>query len=174
MKWLWQHWCALVVLLWPLIVIVMKTLLVNFPFEVLGVAGVVKVGCKFVEWSQTWWMHLVLADMISEWHRAGLKEKMKKKGIKFQPRPGPPPLVALPHRMMVLSALMMSMWSVALAGHVPLAPPVTWVEAVGGVRGLIDELDAHHLSPESLLIPQVMEREKEPLSKMTVPVWSIT
>ena len=143
MKWLWQQSCALVVVMWPLIVAMMRTLLMNFPFEVLGVAGVLNVGCKLVCCVQSWWMHMWLAGLISEWHRAGLRAKMKKKGIKFKPRPGPPPLTALPHHLMVLSAVMMSMWSVALAGHVSLVPPVTWVEAIGGVRGLIDELDAH-------------------------------
>ena len=62
---------------------------------------------------------------------------MKKAGIHPRRSPVPAPLLALPCRWMVLSAIMLSMATVSLAGLVPPgSPPVTWVEAVGDVRSL--------------------------------------
>ena len=43
---------------------------------------------------------------------------------------------------------MMSMWSVAMAGHVPLRPPVTWVTAVANVHGLAPSLPVPHKPPD--------------------------
>ena len=95
-----------------------------------------RLSCEFVDWFENWRNHFVLAAIISDWHRDGLRSKMKAKGIKFSPRPLSPPLKALPCKWMVLSCVMMSMWSVAMAGHVVKQPPVTWVVAVGSVRDL--------------------------------------
>ena len=78
----------------------------------------------------------MLANLISSWHRASLKKKMKAEGIKFSPRPLGGPLLALPCRWMVLSCVMLSMWSVAMAGPVLQPTPVTWVAALGRVRDL--------------------------------------
>ena len=61
---------------------------------------------------------------------------MKAKGIKPRHRsPAPPPLTALPCNLMVLSAVMLLMSRVGMT-FTPLAPPVTFVEAWGGVRSL--------------------------------------
>ncbi len=84
----------------------------------------------------SWWHHWLLANLISDWHRASLRTKMKAKGIHFAPRPLSSPIVALPHRWMVLSCIMLSMWRVTLARTPTLKPPVTWVTALGSVRDL--------------------------------------
>ena len=122
--------------LFDVIVLVSRCLVWNFPLEMLMVFGVLCLILKLHGAMMNWMHHFVLASLISDWHRAGLKSRMKKKGLKPSPRPVPPPLVALPCKLMVLSAVMMSSWSVAMAGHVTLAPPVTWIEAGAGVRGL--------------------------------------
>ena len=95
-----------------------------------------RLTCGLVDWVVSWRNHLLLASVISDWHRASLRTKMKAKGIKFSPRPLPPPLLALPYKWLVFSCVMMSMWSVAMAGPVSLSPPVTWVTAFGSVRDL--------------------------------------
>jgi len=106
----------------------------------LCLAVCLNLGWRVVCWLKRelndWWCHFMLASLISDWHRADLKRKMKAKGIKFSPRPLPGPLMALPCRWMVLSCVMLSMWTVAMAGPVVKQPPVTWVVALGGVRGL--------------------------------------
>ena len=97
---------------------------------------IVRLLCLFVDELVSWKHHLLLADVISSWHRDELKKKMKAKGIKPSCTPLPPPLRALPCRLMVLSGVMLSMWTVAMAGPVPPQPPVTWVAALGSVRDL--------------------------------------
>ena len=89
----------------------------------------------FVE-CHSWWKHFQLANLISDWHRAELQLKMRKKGIKFRPTPLPQPLFVLPCRLMVLSHVMLSMWTVALAAPVSRDPLPTWVAALAGVRSL--------------------------------------
>ena len=154
--------------LFDVIVLVSRCLVWNFPLEMLMVFGVLCLILKLHGMMMNWIHHFVLASLISDWHRAGLKSRMKKKGLKPSPRPVPPPLVALPCKLMVLSAVMMSSWSVAMAGHVTLAPPVTWIEAGAGVRGL-----EHPCPPPSSpsqenplipLFPQELEREKKQIN----------
>jgi hypothetical protein len=50
---------------------------------------------------------------------------------------------------MVLSAVMRTAQSVAMDGHVPLPPPVPWIEAVAGVRSL-----KHPYAPPLLALPR--------------------
>ncbi len=83
----------------------------------------------------SWWKHLQLACVISEWHRSDLRARMKKAGIKPRWAPLPPRLGGLPSNLMVLS------WVMLLMSRVGMDPflfhkeaPVTWVEALGGVR----------------------------------------
>ena len=109
----------------------------------------------FGKWLFCWWKHWQLAELIAKWHMADVKAARKKLGIKFRRTPHPPKLVALPCRLMVLSAVMMSQAAVFLAGHVSLPPPVTWVEAVGGTRGLLD-------GPLPLLAPALPPKKKPP------------
>ena len=78
----------------------------------------------------------MLAEIISSWHQDELRKKMKAKGIKFSPRPVAGPLLAFPCQWMLLSCVMLSMWSVAMAGPVLQPTPVTWVTAFGCVRFL--------------------------------------
>ena len=111
------------------------------PLVALCIVIVLKIVTWLVDEFVTWKNHLWLAAVISDWHRDELKKKMKAQGIKHRPVPLPVPLLALPHRWMVLSCVMMSMWSVAMAGHVVKPPPVTWVAALGNVR------DLHHSFP---------------------------
>ena len=106
------------------------------PLNALCVVMLVRLVLWFVDEIVSWRHHFLLAEVISQWHRDELKKKMKAKGIKPSHSPLPPPLLALPHRWMVLSCVMLSMWSVALAGPVPQQPPVTWVAALGSVRDL--------------------------------------
>ena len=122
--------------LWPLIMLFFKLLCETHPMESFCVVFLLMLVKKLLTELLSWRAHWILADLISDWNRAALKAKMKKAGIKPRPQPLPPPLAVLPCRWMVLSAVMMSMWSVAMAGPVPLVPPVTWVEAFGRVRAL--------------------------------------
>ena len=79
----------------------------------------------------------LLASFISDWYRSRLLKKLKAAGFKRRPFcPPPPPLTALPSRLMVLSAVMLSMWSVAMASPLPVpGPPPTWVSCWAGVCG---------------------------------------
>ena len=96
----------------------------------------VRLVCWMCGELNNWWCHFQLANLISDWHRDSLHVKMKAKGIKFCPQPLPGPLLALPCNWMVLSCVMMSMWSVAMAGPIVKPTPVTWVAAIGSVRDL--------------------------------------
>ena len=125
-------------LLWPLLEMSLICLFWWDPITLTCVLGSCIAVMKLFGWMHSWWMHLRLACLVSNWHRSSLRARMKSKGIKFRPRPCPPRLVVLPCRLMVLSGVMMSMMSVAMAGAVPVVPPVTWVEAQRGVRGLLD------------------------------------
>ena len=89
-------------------------------------------------------MHWCLADVIATWHHQQLRKELKAAGIKFRPKPQPPRLGKLPCRLMVLSWVMLTMHSVAMAAPISLAPPVTWVQAIGGPRNL---LGAHPFVP---------------------------
>ena len=105
----------------------------HFPVEVLLWCVVLKCW----SWLHSWWKHWQLASLIADWHRSEFKARMKKAGIHPRRSPVPAPLLALPCWWMVLSAIMLSMATVSLAGLVPPgSPPVTWVEAVGDVRSL--------------------------------------
>ena len=92
---------------------------------------------KFTKWLFTWWKHFQLANLISDWHRMELVVQMRKKGVKPRHSPKPPPLAALPHKLMVLSCVMLLMSRVGMV-HVPLPPPATVVDVLGGVRGLFE------------------------------------
>ena len=128
--------------LWPLLCFTGWRLLLEMdPLNALCVVMLVRLVLWFVDEIVSWRHHFLLAEVISQWHRDELKKKMKAKGIKPSHSPLPPPLLALPHRWMVLSCVMLSMWSVAMAGPVPQQPPVTWVAAFGSVR------DLHHSFP---------------------------
>jgi hypothetical protein len=105
-----------------------------FPVEVFCVVGLLLFVKNLVKEVQSWRAHWIVADLVSEWQRAALKSKMKKVGIKFRPCPWPDELAVLPCNLMVLSAVMMSMWSVAMARPVPVVPPVPWVEIVKNMR----------------------------------------
>ena len=122
--------------LWPLCWIGWR---LCFEFD-LVMAGALLLSWRLAWWLteqlENWWCHWMLANLISSWHRASLKKKMKAEGIKFSPRPLGGPLLALPCRWMVLSCVMLSMWSVAMAGPVLQPTPVTWVAALGRVRDL--------------------------------------
>ena len=90
------------------------------------------------DWIYSWWCHFQLANLISDWYRSEFNLQMKSKGIKPRRTPLPPRLHLLPCNLMVLSAVMLTMHAVAMAGAAPVpCPPVTWVVAVGGVRGLL-------------------------------------
>ena len=84
----------------------------------------------------SWHQHWQMAEAMGDWQRSHMRTRMKQAGIKFSPRPLSAPLCSLPCRWMVLSHIMLSMWSVAMAGHIPLQPPTTWVSALGEVRAL--------------------------------------
>ena len=124
--------------LWPLFEIGMICFFKVAPFHAASVLGLLVVLKMLFGWGHSWLMHWWLANLISDWHREALRDKMKKKGIKFSPRPLPTRLVALPCKWMVLSAVLLSMWCVAMAGAIPVVSPVTWVAAAKGVRGLLD------------------------------------
>ena len=76
----------------------------------------------------------MLAALISDWYRFELRSKMKKAGIKPRHQPLLSKLPVLPCNWMVFCAVMMSMWSVSMAGHVPVVTPVTWLETLDCVR----------------------------------------
>ena len=128
--------------LWPplqlLVACFMSCLKSHFPLECLLMGIVIcYVLCPLKDWLFSWWMHWRLASLISAWHSCDLKKKMKSLGIKPRWTPLPGRLRVLPCNLMVLSAVMMSMYSVAMAGHVPVSSsPVTWVEAADGILGI--------------------------------------
>ena len=105
----------------------------------------------------------LIANLISDWHRAGLRAKMKAKGIKFRPKPLPSPLLALPSSWMILSAVMMSMWSVAMAGPLSKLAPITWVEAVAPLRGLDPVLPPLRRPPDPAMPPSTAGEGDEPV-----------
>jgi len=154
-------------LLWPpqllflLLQLCWQPTAMNFPVETFVMVGVFKL--LRILWMElvSWRQHFLLAQLIKDWHRAGLQAKMKAQGIHFRPRPLPAPLFVLPHRWMVLTAVMMSMWSVAMAGHVPQSPPVTWVEALEGVRGLDPLLPQPKKPPDPVLLPSTAGEGEE-------------
>ena len=84
--------------------------------------------------------HLQLSCLVADWSQAGLRAKMAACGIKFSPWPWPPPLMSLPYRWMVLSAVMVSMWHVTCADPTPLIPPITWVKALSDKKCLPSDL----------------------------------
>ena len=139
---------------------------VNFAPMMLVMLGLVPAWFHFL----SWWKAFLTANVISKWHRSGLREKMREKGIPFRPQPHPPPLVSLPCRWMVLSAVMMSMWSVAMAGPLPTTTPVTWVESLGRVRSLeFDPLLPPLKKPPdpSLLVSSAGEGDDEVVNQMS-------
>jgi hypothetical protein len=90
-------------------------------FGTLLVFGVV-VCSKIYMMLVTCFFHFWLANVVADGLRADVKAAMRKTGIRFRLTPRPPRLFALPCKYMVLSTIMMSMWSVAMAGH--LRPPL--------------------------------------------------
>ena len=83
------------------------------------------------------WKHFQMANLISDWYRMELKVKMHRAGIKPRWAPNPTPLTVLPSNLMVLSAVMLLMSRVGMPHHcTKVTPPVTWVEAFGGIRSL--------------------------------------
>ncbi len=102
---------------------------------------------KLLKWLWTWWKHFQLASLIAEWHRSELDVLMKAHGFKPSRSPLPKPLVLLPSNLMVLSGIMLLMSRVGMAAPLSLSPPVTWVEALGGVRGLHESLPFTHPPP---------------------------
>ena len=157
--------------LWPLFVFAHRLVFECFPMELYCVVGFLVCLRKLLDELMSWRAHWLLAAVISDWNRAALRSKMKKAGIKFSPRPLPPKLAVLPCNLMVLSGVMLSMWSVAMAGvPPPKPPPVTWVEAFGAVRDLsyppLWVLKKPRKPPDprpqmQVFPPSVDEREKE-------------
>ena len=152
----WMKWMSSL-LLW--VGKLIGSLKMHFPMEVLLLCAAWLIG----KWLYDWWKHWQLAEKIAEWHRADLKAARKRLGIKFRRTPHPPKLVALPCKLMVLSAVMLSQAAVSLAGHVSLPPPGPGLKHLG-------EQEACWMVPcpcwtlpslerRSLLIPQLLERE---------------
>ena len=78
-----------------------------------------------------------MANLISDWHHSEFICLLKSKGIKPRRTPLPGQLLVLPCKLLVFSAVMQTAYAAAIAGPVPPLPPVSWVVAVGGVRGLL-------------------------------------
>ena len=98
-----------------------------FPLEVLLCCAVLYVLTELYSWYKHW----KLADAIADWCKKDLRKARRQLGIKFRRTPCPPSLVALSCKLLVLSAIMLSMATVASAGHVSLLSPVSWVETIG-------------------------------------------
>jgi hypothetical protein len=65
------------------------------------------------------------------------RQRMRRAGIKFRPVPRPSRLTVLPCRFMVLSAILQTAWATSMSGKTTWTYPLTtWVDALGGVRGL--------------------------------------
>ena len=73
--------------LWPLFEVMMIAFFKAAPFHAACVVGVLVVLKQMLGWGHSWMMHWWLANLISDWHRQALRNKMRKKGIKFSPRP---------------------------------------------------------------------------------------
>ena len=93
---------------------------------------------KIYEMVKTWYYHFWMASVVADWLRSDMKAAMRKAGIRFRPTPRPPRFFVFPRTYMVLSAIMMSMWSVAMAGHLRPPTPVTWTTAWQGPLGMLD------------------------------------
>ena len=122
-------------LLWPLLLFFVSHC---FPLEFMGFLLALRC-CTHLF---SWYNHLRLANVIATWHRAQLRVKMRQAGIKPRWEPIAPPLGAWPSNLMVLSCVMLLMSRVGLSPVPPygMAPPVTWVEALGHVRNLHSSL----------------------------------
>ncbi len=95
-----------------------------------------------------------MATVIADWHRCEFQLRMRKAGLKPRRVPLSPPLSVLPCNLMVLSGVMLLMSWVGLLPVTPLVPPITWVEALGGVRGLHTSL---HFLPTKRKPPDPMD-----------------
>lgn len=104
-----------------------------YPLEIFCLVGLFllmrNIGTELFSWRAHW----LLAALISDWYRFELRSKMKKAGIKPRHQPLLSRLAVLPCKWLVMSAVMMSMWSVSMAGHVPVMHPVTLMDVVGCV-----------------------------------------
>ena len=98
------------------------------------------VALKLLNSAISWWKHIRLAQVISDWHRTELRARMKRAGIKPRSVPLAPRLGALPSNLMVLSVVMLLMHRVGMSPPPTLAPNVTWVEVLGRVRDLHSSL----------------------------------
>jgi hypothetical protein len=98
--------------------------------------GVV-IWSKLYKVAKTWYYHFWLASVVADWLRADMKAVTRKAGIRFRPTPRPPRLFALPCKFVVLSAITISMWSVAMAHHSRHPTPSTWATALQGPLGLL-------------------------------------
>jgi hypothetical protein len=134
-------WCLLLLskLLWSSGVL---GVLSNWLFAVVKMHWPVEtVGCclggwllwSLWNWMASWLMAFRVAAVISQWHRDGLNDSMRKKGIKPSPTPLPGKLLSLPSKLMVLSAVMQCAWATSMVAKQPFVKPVTWVTALEGV-----------------------------------------
>ena len=149
--------------LWPLLLLFyvtlrllfdlsVRVLLELFPLECLAAS----VACRVFMSLRSWYLHARLAAFISDWYLDEYRAARRSAGLPFRRTPLPPPFFALPHRYLVLSGLMLSMWSVAMAGFVPPVDPGTWMDAYDSVIGL-DPPMAPKRKPSD---PRWLKREK--------------
>jgi hypothetical protein len=106
--------------------------------EMLCVGGSLLLMKKLGKELFSWRAHWMLASLISDWQRLDLRTKMKKAGIKPRHQPLLSRLNVLPFKWMVLSAVMISMWGVSMAGHMPVVPPVPLFDVAGCVCFLLE------------------------------------
>ena len=110
-----------------------------FPFSNEVLLGCVFISCLFdcYKWYNNWQMHWILANLISEWHRAALRDHMKKKGIKFCHKPcALSGLLSFPAKFLVLSAILLLPNAIGLHTPCPNNFKVPWSEAAGHIWSL--------------------------------------
>jgi hypothetical protein len=102
--------------------------------EILMASGFLWRAFLFVK---SWHQHFVLAETVSRWYTRARREHMRNKGIHFRRRMLPPVISKLPHKLMVLTNVILMSPS---HSHCAAAPQPTWSECVGKIRNLTHPL----------------------------------
>ena len=129
--------------LWPPLLFLFRLLFIGIQHSVFSFSSEVLIGiCVLVyidviyKWYKNWQMHWLLADLISEWHRAELRGKMKAAGIKAKHTPKLNRLLVLPAAWMILSAVMQLPTAMGMQLPAPTKHPEPWIEALAHVQSL--------------------------------------
>ena len=136
------------IVLWPMVMLSSRTLInilqisLNLATMVvcLGAAWSSQLSQAWWNWAANWFMHWKIADMINTWYHNNFD--WKRRATRAKPtcscHGG---LCVLPAYLMVLSAVMQLPYALSLIDqpYQALPPSISWVEAIGGVRDLLND-----------------------------------